>query len=131
MSYLLDTNTCVYAIKRVPNVIDRLRRLSPDDVSVSSVTLAELWFGARKSTKPARTRARLDSFLDPIAVISFDPAAAEDYAEIRFELERSGQPIGERDLLIASVARAQGLTVVTHNTREFNRVPALAVEDWV
>lgn len=131
MSYLLDTNMCVYAIKRVPNVIDRLRRLSPDDVSVSSVTLAELWFGARKSSKPARTRASVDSFLDPIAVISFDPAAAEDYAEIRFELERSGQPIGERDLLIASVARSRGLTVATHNMKEFNRVPALAVEDWV
>jgi tRNA(fMet)-specific endonuclease VapC len=131
VGYLLDTNTCVYAIKRWPGVIDRLKSLSPDDVAVSVVTLAELWFGARKSSKPARTRASVNAFLAPLTIHSFDRDAAEDYAEIRFQLEVSGRPIGERDLLIASIARSRGLTVVTHNTREFSRVPDLAVEDWV
>jgi tRNA(fMet)-specific endonuclease VapC len=131
MSYLLDTNTCVYAIKRWPGVIERLERVSPDDVAVSVVTLAELWFGARKSSKPVKTRASVDAFLAPIAILSFDPDAAEDYGEIRFDLECSGRPIGERGLLIAATARSRGLTVVTHNVEEFSRVSELGVEDWV
>jgi tRNA(fMet)-specific endonuclease VapC len=107
-----------------------MKRLSPDDVSVSVVTLAELWFGARKSSKPARTRQSVDAFLAPITVLPFDRDAAGDYAEIRFDLERAGTPIGERDLLIASTARSRGMTVVTHNVKEFTRVPELGVEDW-
>lgn len=131
MSYLLDTNICVYAIKRWPTVIERLQALSPDDVSVSAVTLAELWFGARKSSKPVPTRANVDAFLVPFAVIPFDPGAADSYAEIRLELERTGRPIGERDLMIASTALSRGFTVVTHNVGEFGRVSGIAVEDWV
>jgi len=131
VSYLLDTNTCVYAIKRWPTVIGRLQQLSPDDVAISAVTLAELWFGARKSRKPASTRASVDAFLLPFTVLPFDPGAAEAYSEIRLELERAGQPIGERDLLIAATAVSRGLSVVTHNIGEFRRVPGIAVEDWV
>lgn len=131
MSYLLDTNTCVYAIKRWPTVISRLQQVSPDDVAISAVTLAELWFGARKSSNPTRTRANVDAFLLPFAVLPFDPEAAEAYAAIRLELERAGQPIGERDLLIAATAVSHGLTVVTHNVAEFARVPGVALEDWV
>lgn len=131
MRYLLDTNTCVYAIKLRPSVIDRLRSLSPDDLGVSAVTLAELRFGARKSSRPARTRASVDAFLRPFEVLVFDRDSAEAYAEIRLDLERAGRPIGERDLLIASIARSRSLTVVTHNLGEFKRVPGLRVEDWV
>ena len=130
MSYLLDTNICVYAIKRWPTVIDRLQGLSPDDVAVSAVTLAELRFGARKSSKPVPTRATVDAFLLPFPVIPFDPGAADSYAEIRLELERTGRHIGERDLLIASAALSRGFTVVTHNVSEFGRVPGIAIEDW-
>jgi tRNA(fMet)-specific endonuclease VapC len=131
VSYLLDTNICVYAIKRWPTVIDRLHALSPDDVAVSAVTLAELWFGARKSSKPVPTRRNVDAFLLPFAVIPFDPAAADSYAEIRLELERAGQPIGERDLLIASTAHSRGFAVVTHNVSEFGRISGITVEDWI
>ncbi len=131
MTFLLDTNTCVYAIKRWPGVIDRLRSLTPEDVAVSSITLAELWFGAAKSSKPARTRASVDAFLRPFNVLGFEREAAATYAEIRLRLERVGRPIGERDLLIASIARSRRLTVVTHNVREFARVSGLRVEDWV
>ena len=116
MTHLLDTNTCVYAIKRQPAVQDRLRDHSPEDVCVTTITLAELWFGARKSSRPTSTRHSVDAFLTPISVLEFDARAAESYAEIRLDLERKGRPIGARDLLIASIAKSRSLTVVNHNT---------------
>jgi tRNA(fMet)-specific endonuclease VapC len=131
VSYLLDTSICVYAIKRLPAVIDRLQKLSPEDVAISVVTLAELWFGARTSSRPERTRANVDKFLVPFTVIPFDAEAAERYAEARWQLERTGQPIGERDLLISATALSRGFTIVTHNVDEFTRVPGLVVQDWV
>ena len=131
MRFLMDTNTCVYALKRNTSVIDRLREHSPDEVVVSIITLAELWFGARKSGRPEANRDRIDAFLKPFEVLPFDAAAAEAYAEIRLVPERSGRPIGERDLQIASIAVARRLTVVTHNVSEFGRVPGLKVDDWV
>jgi tRNA(fMet)-specific endonuclease VapC len=131
VKFLLDTNTCVYAIKRVPSVLERLQALSPEDVGVGVITLAELWFGARKSSRPERTRASVDAFLRPLEVIPLDRNAADSYAGIRFHLERRGKPIGERDLLIAAIAQSRGLTVVTHNVGEFERVPDLDVEDWM
>ena len=131
MKYLLDTNTWVYAIKRLPAVIERLKALSPGDLGVTVITLAELWFGARKSSRPERTRASVDAFLRPFEIVPLDKDAAESYAEIRLRLERAGRPIGERDLLIAAIARSRHLTVVTHNVGEFGRVPGLVVEDWV
>lgn len=131
MKVVLDTNTCIYALKLQGRVVERLREHSPDDVGVTIVTVAELWFGARKSARPQATRREIDAFLAPLEVVPFDRAGAEAYAEIRFELERSGRPIGERDLLIASIARARELTVITHNLSEFRRVPRLATEDWL
>jgi tRNA(fMet)-specific endonuclease VapC len=131
MKYLLDTNTCVYAIKRFATVIERLQALSPDDLGVTVISLAELWFGARKSSRPERTRASIDAFLRPFEIVPLDRDAAESYAEIRLRLERAGRPIGERDLLIAAIARSRRLTFVTHNVSEFARVPGLLVEDWV
>lgn len=130
MKLLLDTNICVYAIKRRPAIIDRLQQLSPDDLAISAITLGELWFGALASSRPRPTRSSIDAFLAPFEVVPFDPEAAEAYADIRLVLERSGRPIGERDLLIAAIARSRDLTVVTHNVGEFGRVPGLVVEDW-
>ena len=131
MIYLLDTNTCVYAIKRAPEVLRRLQEGGPDDFGISAITVAELWFGAAKSSRPERTRASVDAFLLPFEILPFGTDAAEEYAEIRLGLEKAGRPIGERDLLIAAIARARRLTVVTHNVREFSRVPRLKVEDWI
>ena len=130
MRYVLDTNTCVYALKRHDSVIERLQEHSPADLSVSIITVAELWFGARKSKRPESNRRSIDAFLKPLEVLPFDHAAAEAYAELRFALARAGRPIGERDLQIASIAVARRLTVVTHDTSEFGRVPGLEVEDW-
>jgi tRNA(fMet)-specific endonuclease VapC len=128
--YLLDTNTCIYAIKRRPEVVNRLQSGSPDDFGVSAITVAELRFGATKSSRPKQTRESVDAFLKPFEILPFGDEAANEYAEIRLALERAGRPIGERDLLIAATAKARGITVVTHNLREFSRVPGLSVEDW-
>jgi tRNA(fMet)-specific endonuclease VapC len=131
LRYLLDTNTCVYAIKRSATVIDRLKAMSPADLGVTIITLAELWFGALKSSRPAQTRASVDAFLRPLEVLPLDREAAEAYAAIRLDLERARRPIGERDLLIAAIARSRGVVVVTHNVGEFSRVSGLKVEDWL
>ena len=130
MTYLLDTNTCVYAIKRDSRVLRSLQEHSPDDFGVSAITVAELWFGAAKSSRPRQTRWSVDAFLKPFEVLPFAGEAAAEYAEIRLQLERAGRPIGERDLLIAATAKSRGLRVVTHNVREFGRVSGLNVEDW-
>ena len=131
MKYLLDTNTCIFALKNRGRVVEQLRRCSPEDVGVAIITIAELWFGAKKSARPGPTRREVDAFLKPLEVFPFDAAAAEVYAEYRLGLERMGRPIGERDLQIASIAAARGLIVVTHNTSEFARVSGLQIEDWV
>jgi tRNA(fMet)-specific endonuclease VapC len=129
--FLLDTNTCVYALKRRGNVVGRLGEHYPADIAVSVVTLAELWFGAVKSQKPDLNRRHAEAFCAPYEVLSFDREAADAYARIRFALDCQGRPIGERDLMIASIAVSRGLVVVTHNATEFGRVPGLRTEDWV
>jgi tRNA(fMet)-specific endonuclease VapC len=130
MTYVLDTNTCIAALRDDAAVLSRLLRVPPDRVAVSAMTVAELWFGALKSDHPARGRATADAFLAPFRRLAFDEAAAEHYATARRHLESRGTPIGERDLVIAATALAHDLTVITNNTREFRRVPGLRVEDW-
>ena len=130
MTYLLDTNTCVYAIKREPSVLENLQEHGPDDFGISAITVAELWFGAAKSSRPPQTRSSVNAFLEPFEILPFTIEAADDYADIRLELEKAGRPIGERDLLIAATARSRRLIVVTSNVREFGRVSGLQVEDW-
>lgn len=131
MRFVLDTNTCIYALKLQGRVVERLREHPPDDLGVTIVTVAELWFGAQKSARPAVARREMDGFLEPFEVLPFDREAAEAYARSRLALERMGRPIGERDLMIASIALARGLAVVTHDVSQFRRVPGLASEDWL
>ena len=131
MRFVLDTNTCIYALKLQGRVVERLRDHAPDDLGITIITVAELWFGAHKSARPAVARREMDGFLEPFEVLSFDREGAFAYARIRFELERLGRPIGERDLVIASIALARGLCVVTHNLSELGRVPGLTTEDWL
>jgi tRNA(fMet)-specific endonuclease VapC len=128
MKYLLDTDTCVFVIHRRHGALERLLQESPDDVAVSAMTEAELRFGALKSQQSARGLVQLKGFLDPMAVLPFESAAARCHADLRLALLQT--PIGERDLVIASVAVANGLILVTHNTREFGRIAGLALEDW-
>ena len=130
MTYVLDTNTCIAALRLHRTVLTRLLRVPPGQVSVSAMTVAELWFGALQSDHPARSRATTDAFLAPFRRLPFAEAAAEHYATARRHLEAAGTPIGERDLVIAATALAHDLTVITNNTRQFGRVPGLRVEDW-
>ena len=131
MTWLLDTNTCIFLMKLREPVVSRMKALGPDDVAVSTITCAELWYGAAKSHHPQRSRAAQDAFLEPIQIVDFDVRAADRYATVRAHLARSGRPIGDRDLMIASIALANRMGVVTSNAAEFTRVPGLRVEDWM
>jgi tRNA(fMet)-specific endonuclease VapC len=131
MTYLLDTNVCVQYLRgRNLPVLQRLQMTPMQDVQVCSVVKAELYLGALRSAKPAQNRANVDAFLRPYLSLAFDDAAAEVHALIRHQLETAGTPIGPHDLQIAAIALTNGLTLVTHNTAEFSRVPGLVIEDW-
>lgn len=130
--WMLDTNICIALIKRQPpELISRLRKHKPGDVSISSITLAELRFGVSKSKQVERNRAALDQFLLPLEILAFDDAAADCYGQIRAALEIKGTPIGPLDMLIASHALSLNAAIVTNNVREFSRVEGLRVENWL
>ncbi len=130
MTYLLDTNACIrYLNGRSPQVKGRLQSLRPEDVVLCSVVKAELSYGAMRSRDPERTMARIAEFEEPFASLPFDDACVHAYGQIRSELEKAGTPIGPNDLMIAAIALTHGLTLVTHNTREFKRVSRLSLAD--
>ena len=131
MIYLLDTNVCIYLKRKQPiTVVEQFDALAPGDVGISSITLAELEYGVSKSRHFDRDRRVLDELLQLIDVAPFDAAAARHFGEIRAALELNGTPIGPFDTQIAAHARSLEVTLVTHNTREFERVPGLTVVDW-
>lgn len=131
MSYLLDTNTCIrYLNGQSENTKRRLERLRPDDVVLCSVVKAELLYGAAKSSVGERTLARLNRFFTPFSSLPFDDRSAVVYGALRADLERRGIPIGPNDLMIAAIALASDSILVTHNTREFERISNLNHEDW-
>jgi len=132
MRYMLDTNICIYAIKKRPtSVIERLLSHDPDEICISSITYAELMHGVHKSQAKERNRLALSLFLSPITILGFDSVAAEEYGKIRTHLEKKGTPIGPMDMLIAGHAKAENLILVTNNTQEFERVEGLVIENWV
>ncbi len=127
--YILDTDTVIWMLREREPVWSRVRARSPDEVAVTTMTEAELRYGARNSTNPPAGLARIEAFLSaPIERLPFDSEAARWHAELRWALR--SRPIGERDLIIASVAMAQQQTLVSCNQAEFRRVPGLALEDW-
>jgi len=131
MKYLLDTNTIVrYLDGRAPKMRVKISATPPSDLAVSATTTAELRYGAAKSVNPAKSIAVQDQLLSLVGVIPFGLLAAEAYGTIRAALEKLGTPIGANDLLIGATALAHGLTLVTHNTREFTRIAGLMVADW-
>jgi tRNA(fMet)-specific endonuclease VapC len=127
---LLDTNVCIGVLKGHAGIVERLGRLKPADVWLSAVVRAELLYGAWASENPAKNLTSLERFAAPYLSLPFDDACAESYGRLRGELRRQGTPIGANDLLIAATALTHNLTLVTHNTREFSRVPRLRLEDW-
>jgi len=131
MKYLLDTNTCIRYLNGTSQAVaDRLNAQDESAVAVCSVVKAELFFGAMRSRNPVQTLADQQRFLSLFVSLPFDDRAAEHYGRIRASLTNAGTPIGGNDLLIASIALAHNLTVVTHNIREFSRVADLQIEDW-
>jgi tRNA(fMet)-specific endonuclease VapC len=129
--WMLDTNTLSDLIRNPKGaLIQRLSSIEPDAVSTSIVVACELRFGARRKGSDALT-SRVEQLLGALTVLPFDEPADQHYADIRTALERAGTPLGSQDLFIAAHARSRGMTLVTHNTREFERVPGLNVEDWM
>ena len=131
IEYLLDTNICIYIIKRKPvQVFEKFKSLSFGSIGISSITLAELQYGIMKSSIPERNQEALEIFLTPLEIIDFDFNATVEYGKIRADLERNGTPIGPLDTLIASHAKSLNLTLVTNNEKEFERVAGLKIENW-
>ena len=131
MKYLLDTNICIYIMnKRPAKVISKFKLLDLGEVGLSSVTISELQYGAAKSSQKEINRQRLIEFVTPLEVIAYDELAAEAYGDIHVQLEKTGQPIGPLDTLIAAHAHSRNLILVTNNETEFKRVEGLKVENW-
>lgn len=131
MTYLLDTDICIdYLRGSNPVVRDRLLACSPNDVCLCSVVKAELLFGAHNSQQVAANLRRLRDFFEPFQSSFFDDGAAEIYGSLRSHLRREGTEIGSNDLMIAAIAVALDLTLVTHNRSEFERVPGLRLAEW-
>ena len=130
MTFLLDTNICIYALKQDHTVLGRLLAEKPIDVGLSVITEAELRTGAAKSTFGARTTRLLENFLRPLTVLDFTSDDALAYAAVRAKLERAGTPIGPLDTLIAAQAVARKLTLVSNNEREFKRIAGLRLQNW-
>jgi tRNA(fMet)-specific endonuclease VapC len=131
MNLLLDTDICIYLIKRrPPSVLKRFDTFSAGTVAISSITVAELEFGVQKSQYPSQNQQALEQFLLPLVILDFDHEAARAYGKLRAWLETRGRVIGALDILIAAHALSKGLSVATNNVREFSRVPGLKVLNW-
>jgi tRNA(fMet)-specific endonuclease VapC len=131
ISYLLDSNICVFLIRnKSQTVLQRFRQHPVGEIGISAVTLAELHYGADKSRAPDANHAALDAFLAPLNILVFDAEAASHYGKICTDLEVRGLPIGPLNTMIAAHAQSLGVTLVTNNVSEFSRVPGLTIEDW-
>ncbi len=132
IKYMLDTNICIYIIKRKPtDVIERFRQTRISQVGLSSITLSELEYGIVKSSKPDQNRFALAQFLAPMEILPYGDEAAQQYGRLRVFLEKQGTPIGSLDMLIAAHALSIDCILVTNNEKEFNRVPNLNIVNWV
>lgn len=130
MRYLLDTNTCIAAMRQHAGVLAHLQSLSPSDCAISTITSYELFTGVAKCAYSTQEQSKVDLLLATMAELPFSADAARETARIRADLESRGVSIGPYDLLLAGQAIATGLTLVTHNTSEFARVTGLHLEDW-
>ena len=129
---MLDTNICIYTIKQKPiEVLNRFKQEIPDGLCISAITLAELKHGIEKSVKPERNELALAQLLAALTVIPFDDLAAVEYGKTCAYLQKQCTPIDTMDMLIAASVLSEGMTLVTNNTREFERIPELSLENWV
>ena len=131
LKYMLDTNIAIYVIKRRPPEALATFNQHAGQLCISSITLAELMHGVEKSAKPDHNLRQVEDFTSRLTVLEYGNKAASHYGDIRAVLERKGIPVGVNDLHIAGHARSEGLTLVTNNLKEFERVEALRLENWV
>ncbi len=132
IKFLLDTNICIYLIKKKPaQVLLNLQSLDILEIGISSITLSELEYGVSKSTQPKKNKIALAKFLAPIQIISYDDMASEKYGDIRATLEKVGKTIGSLDLLIGAHALSLDCTLVTNNIKVFERIKSLKIENWI
>ena len=131
LRYLLDTNIVIYVLKRRPIEVLSVFNANASRMAISSITLAELMHGAEKSSRVPENLAAIEDFCSRLEVLPYGTKAAQHYGAIRSHLEKLGRPIGVNDLHIAAHARSEGLVLVTNNTAECERVPALEIENWV
>ena len=132
MKYLIDTNICIYIINRRPaRIIEKFRQFELGEIGISTITTSELQYGVSKSVHRKTNQKRLEQFMAPFEILAYDEMAAEAYRDIRFHLEKDGQPIGPLDVLIAAHALSRNLVLVTNNDQEFKRVKNLQVENWI
>lgn len=128
---MLDTDICIYIIKRKPlGVLKRLESIEPDQLSMSAITFAELMNGAKKSKREEANVSRLNALGEILEICSFDKQAAAAYGDVRSSLEKRGEVIGPYDLLIAAHALSLDRTLVTNNEKEFKRVEGLKIDNW-
>lgn len=130
MRYLLDTDTCVFALRGVETVRNHFSAVDPGAVAVSVVTLAELRYGASCSPRPEANHRVVDDFISGILILGVDTEIARLFGEFKAKLRGRGTLIDDFDLLIAAAAERYGLTLVTHNLEHFHRIDGLQVEDW-
>ncbi len=132
MEYILDTNICIYIIKKRPaSVIERFTDLPFGSIGISTITLAELQYGIAKSSNPQKNQDALNRFITPLEILDFDYNAVLEYGKVRATLESKGKPIGPLDTLIGAHAKSLDLILVTNNEKEFLRIDELKVENWV
>ncbi|MCP5499215.1 MAG: type II toxin-antitoxin system VapC family toxin [Leptospiraceae bacterium] len=132
MKYMLDTNICIYTIKKKPeSVFKKLESISQQEIVISSITLSELFHGVNKSQRLDKNQKALLEFISPFQVVSYDKKAAEEYGKIRAFLEKQGTPIGSMDYLIAAHAISLNCVLVTNNVKEFKRIQGLKIESWI
>jgi len=131
MKFMLDTNTCIYIIKRKPpDVIERFNQTEISQIGISTITLSELFYGVSKSSKPDQNQTALTQFVAPLEILPYGDEASQYYGDLRAHLEKQGAPIGSLDMLIAAHALSLACTLVTNNEKEFTRIPNLIIDNW-
>jgi tRNA(fMet)-specific endonuclease VapC len=131
MIYLLDTDTCIYWLKNITSVTNKIQTIGWENICICNITVAELYFGAYNSQKVTENLTRAENFIQNIDVIALDNNAVKKFGELKAELRKIGQPVADFDLLIASVAITKNYTLVTNNTRHYSRIYELKLENWI
>jgi tRNA(fMet)-specific endonuclease VapC len=131
LTYMLDTNICIYVMKNYPQDLRETFNALAEQLCISSITLGELHYGAEKSARRVENLTAIEHFVTRLEVLPFGHKAAAHYGQVRAEVERAGAPCGSHDMQIGGHARSEGLIVVTNNMREFIRMPGVRAESWV